>query len=84
MTAKESKLPVLIGVMFLVTLAVLLVLIVWVLVAGKLESMMALSLVAYAMASLGFLGVIGWAYTRGQFVNYEQIKEDIFELEGRE
>ena len=81
---KESKLPYLIGAMFLVTLATLLVLIVWVLIAGKLQSMMALSVVAYSLASLGFLGVIAWAYLRGQFINYEQIKEDIFELEGRE
>jgi hypothetical protein len=71
------------GSLFLGTFAVLVGLIAFVLLTGSMRSMMALAAVAYALASLGFLGVIAWAYLRGQFTDYEDIKDRIFELEER-
>ncbi|RMG20196.1 MAG: hypothetical protein D6729_03425 [Deltaproteobacteria bacterium] len=75
--------PWVVGVLFLVTFAALLGLIAFVLVTGRLGTMMALSAIAYALAAMGFLCVVGWAFVRGQFTDYEEIKEDLFEIEAR-
>ena len=45
--------------------------------------MMALSAIAYALAAMGFLCVVGWAFLRGQFTDYEEVKDDLFEIEAR-
>ena len=81
---KPSNKPIWIAAMFILTFMVLFGMIIVVLISGEFRSMMALSGVAYAVAAMGFLSVIGWAYGKGQFVDYEQIKESIFELEARE
>ena len=77
------KSPVLMTSLFLGTFAALVGLIAFVLFTGSLKTMMALSAVVYALASLGFLGVIAWAFLRGQFTDYEDVKEGIFEIEAR-
>lgn len=75
--------PWVIGVLFLATFAALVVLIGWVLATGSMRTMMSLAAVAYALASLGFLGVIAWAFMRGQFTDYESVKDTIFDIEAR-
>jgi len=80
---KESNRTWWIAGLFLVTFLVLLGFIVVVMLSGQLKEMMALSALAYGLASMGFLAVVAWAYIRGQFVDYESIKDEIFELEER-
>jgi len=75
--------PTLVGILFLVTLTTLVGLIAWVLFEGSMKTVMSLAAVAYALAALGFLSVIAWAYAKGQFDNYEAIKDEIFEIEAR-
>jgi len=80
----ESKVPVYLAVLFFLTFIVLVGLIAFVMMEQQVKTMMALSAVAYALAAMGFLAVVGWAYLRGQFTDYEAVKEDIFEIEARE
>jgi len=79
----KSKAAYFIGILFLVTFAILLGLIIFVVATGELKTMMALSAVAYSLASLGFLAVVAWAYLRGQFIDFEDRKNEVFELEAR-